>query len=60
MLRYHSKRRLPVRGAATMGRKGSGAGKLERPAYIFGDLNRNKAREVKEETKDAPNPQYGR
>lgn len=51
-----SKRRLPVRGAATMGKKGSGAGKLERLAYIFGDLNRNKAREVKEETKDAPNP----
>lgn len=51
-----SKRRLPVRGAATMGRKSPGAGKLGRPAFIFGDLNRNKARGVEEEPKDAPTP----
>lgn len=51
-----SKRRLPVRAAAEMGRRAPGAAKLGRPAYIFGDLNNTKTREPREETSNVPKP----
>jgi len=51
-----SKRRLPVRTAAEMRIRKPGAGKLERSAYIFGNLSKTKARETREETSDVPKP----
>lgn len=50
------KTRLPVRSAAKMGRSEPGAGKLERPASIFGNLCKTKARGTRGETSDVPKP----
>ena len=48
------KRRLPLGGAPEMAKTTSGAGKLERPAFIYDDINKNKAAGVKGETLDVP------